>query len=161
MNSIAATDIDIAAEPADSADAQWCLAEYFRELDQRFENGFDVSLSISAEVDELTPPNGVLLLARHQDQVLACAALKVHASSGIGEIKRMWVAKSARGLGLGRRLLNALEEQARSFGLKTLHLETNRVLKEAQALYASNGYQEVPAFNDESYAHHWFEKTLS
>jgi hypothetical protein len=41
-----------------------------------------------------------------------------------------------------------------------LRLETNKALTEAQSLYRSSGYREVRAFNDEPYAHHWFEKRL-
>jgi hypothetical protein len=42
-----------------------------------------------------------------------------------------------------------------------LRLETNRALSEAISLYRTAGYREVEAFNDEPYAHHWFEKTIS
>jgi len=73
----------------------------------------------------------------------------------------MWVADAVRGLGVGRRLLGAVEEHARASGVRTLRLETNRALGEAIALYRSAGYEEVPAFNDEAYAHHWFEKRLA
>ena len=58
----------------------------------------------------------------------------------------------------GRRILEALEARAREFGLRTLRLDTNRSLTEAQALYRKCGYVEVEPFNDERYAHHWFEK---
>jgi GNAT superfamily N-acetyltransferase len=73
----------------------------------------------------------------------------------------MWVAPSVRGLGFARRMLAALEQQARALGFTTLRLETNRALTEAIRLYQSAGYVEVPPFNDEPYAHHWFEKPLS
>ena len=73
----------------------------------------------------------------------------------------MWVDPGARGLGLGRRLLRELERHAGEAGATTLHLETNGSLVEAIALYRSAGYEEVPAFNDEPYAHHWFEKRLT
>jgi ribosomal protein S18 acetylase RimI-like enzyme len=66
-----------------------------------------------------------------------------------------------RGLGIGRRLLSSLETLARRRALPVLRLETNKTLVEAQALYKSVGYQEVPPFNDEPYAHHWFEKKLT
>jgi DNA-binding MarR family transcriptional regulator len=151
--------IVIAPEPPDSADARACLDAYFRELALRFESGFDPSRGISADPAELTPPAGAFLLARLDGRPLGCGALKAKAG-GIGEVKRMWVAAEARGLGLGRRLLATLEDQARSLGLATLRLETNRSLEEAQALYRRCGYREVAAFNDEPYAHHWFEKTL-
>ncbi len=72
----------------------------------------------------------------------------------------MWVAGSARGLGVGRRILTELEHRARRRGATVVRLETNRQLTEAIDLYRSAGYAEVPAFNDEPYAHHWFEKRL-
>ena len=73
----------------------------------------------------------------------------------------MWVSASARGLGLGRRLLAELEALIVSGGAGVARLETNRNLVEAIALYRSAGYREVPAFNDEPFADHWFEKELS
>jgi ribosomal protein S18 acetylase RimI-like enzyme len=72
----------------------------------------------------------------------------------------MWVAESARGLGIGRRLLEELESRAASAGARTVRLETNKALTEAISLYRSAGYREVDAFNDEPYAQHWFEKQL-
>jgi ribosomal protein S18 acetylase RimI-like enzyme len=72
----------------------------------------------------------------------------------------MWVSSGVRGTGLGRRLLGELETHAARAGARVLCLETNRALVEAIALYRSAGYSEVPAFNDEPYAHHWFEKHL-
>jgi ribosomal protein S18 acetylase RimI-like enzyme len=72
----------------------------------------------------------------------------------------MWVADSARRLGVGRRILGDLEQRAAEHGVKTVRLETNGSLVEAISLYRSAGYTEVPAFNDEPYAHHWFEKQL-
>jgi ribosomal protein S18 acetylase RimI-like enzyme len=90
---------------------------------------------------------------------VGCGALKFH-GRGPAELKRMWVAPSARGLGLGRRLLTELERLAEDHGARVIRLETNRSLTEAIALYRSAGYREVPAFNDEPYAHHWFDKQL-
>ena len=73
----------------------------------------------------------------------------------------MWVAQSARGLGVGRRLLQELEARAAQHGSRVVRLETNQTLTEAVAMYRSSGYVEVEAFNDEPYAHHWFEKHLT
>ena len=78
----------------------------------------------------------------------------------MGEIKRVWTAPSARGLGVARRVLRALEAAAREAGLKTLRLSTNRALTEAQALYRKEAYREISRFSDNPYAHHWFEKRL-
>jgi len=151
--------VDLAVEDPASVAARHCLAAYFAELDARFDVGFDPAQSISADTAELTPPAGVLLVARLRTEPVGCGALKLHADAP-AEIKRMWVAAQARGLGLGRRLLTALEDEARSRGAAVVRLETNRALREATGLYRSAGYDEVPAFNDEQYAHHWFEKRL-
>ena len=154
-----ASAVEIAPENPRSAGARFCLSEYFRELDGRFEHGFDVASSISANPEELEPPTGLFLVARLRGRPIGCGALKVKGRD-IGEIKRMWVSRETRGLGIGRRLLETLESYARQFGVKLLRLETNRNLKEAQSLYRGAGYNEVEAFNDEPYAHHWFEKRL-
>ncbi|NUR97086.1 MAG: MarR family transcriptional regulator [Kribbellaceae bacterium] len=140
--------------------AQYCLNEYFAELGRRFDDGFDRSRSISADNAELTPPAGLLLLATLNSEPIGCGALKLHGNDP-AEIKRMWVSPDARGLGLGRRLLTELEHAAATHGAPAVRLETNRTLTEAIALYRSSGYEEVPAFNDEPYAHHWFEKHLN
>jgi DNA-binding MarR family transcriptional regulator/GNAT superfamily N-acetyltransferase len=156
---IKASAVKIAVESPDSPDALWCLGKYFNELAERFESGFDPGKSISANADELRPPVGLFGVARLGGQPIGCGALKIK-DKKTGEIKRMWVHTDARGLGIGRRVLDALEEKAKGLGLKRLRLETNRALKEAQALYRNSGYVEVPRFNDEPYAHHWFEKAL-
>ena len=146
-------------DPSSGPDARWCLEQYFAELGERFEAGFDQALSISADAHELTPPAGLLLLARLRQEPVGCGALKLH-DGAPAEIKRMWVARGARGLGLGRRLLHDLERHAMEAGVAVVRLETNQTLTEAIALYRRAGYREVAAFNDEPYAHHWFEKRL-
>jgi DNA-binding MarR family transcriptional regulator/GNAT superfamily N-acetyltransferase len=157
---LGATMVRFAIEEPTSADARWCLEQYFSELNVRFEVGFDPSLSISAAAHELTPPAGALLIARLRGQPVGCGALKFHPGAP-AELKRMWVAPEARGIGLGRRLLQELERHARARGVAVVRLETNRALSEALSLYRGSGYREIAAFNDEPYAHHWFEKRLS
>lgn len=148
--------------PADprSPEARSCLRAYFGELSRRFPGGFDPALSIGAADQELTPPAGLFLIAMLQGEPAGCGAVKYH-DSDPAEIKRMWVNETVRGLGLGRRILAELEARAASNGARLLRLETNDTLAEAIGLYRSAGYREVPAFNDEPYAHHWFEKALS
>jgi DNA-binding MarR family transcriptional regulator/N-acetylglutamate synthase-like GNAT family acetyltransferase len=146
-------------DPASTA-ARFCIESYFAELDTRFDAGFDPSQSISADAAELTEPAGLLLVARLRGEPIGCGALKLHGPEP-AEIKRMWVAPSARGLGVGRRILSELEEHARRRGAGLVRLETNQTLREAGGLYRSAGYAEVEAFNDEPYAHHWFEKRLA
>ena len=139
--------------------ARMCVAHYYAELDRRFEAGFDPAASLPAEDRELIPPRGAFLVASVDGEPVACGAVKLIADR-VGSLKRMWVADGVRGLGLGRRMLDALEAKARTLGVITLRLETNRTLEEAIRLYRRAGYREVPAFNADPYAHHWFEKTL-
>lgn len=151
--------VAIAVEDPTTPEARWCIGQYFAELNERFEGGFDPSRSISADAGELAPPAGLLLVARLRGKPVGCGALKFHRNAP-AELKRMWVAPETRGLGIGRRLLVELESYARRHRARVVRLETNRTLKEAIRLYRSAGYREVPAFNDEPYAHHWFEKRL-
>jgi DNA-binding MarR family transcriptional regulator/ribosomal protein S18 acetylase RimI-like enzyme len=157
---LAASAVQVGVCDPGHPDARFCLRAYFSELARRFDDGFDPGRSISADDAELTPPAGLLLVARLHGEPVGCGALKFH-DGGPAEIKRMWVAPAVRGLGLGRRLLTGLEEHAADRRVAALRLETNRALDEAIGLYRAAGYREVTAFNDEPYAHHWFEKTIS
>jgi len=146
-------------DPRDG-DAQWCLAQYYGELANRFDGGFDPGKSMPVDDAELLPPRGAFVIGRIDGRPVACGLLK-QLTPRIGYLKRMWVSPSMRGCGFGRRTLEELESHARRLGMTTLRLETNRALTEAIQLYRASGYREVAAFNDERYAHHWFEKRLS
>ena len=152
--------VEIGVEPADTDDARACIAAYYGELDTRFDAGFDPALSRFGDVAEYAPPSGLLMLARLGGEAIGCGALKF-TSPAATEIKRMWVAPTARGLGVGGRLLGRLEDEARLRGAEVVRLDTNHNLSEAIALYRATGYHEVAAFNDERYADHWFEKRLT
>ena len=149
--------VEIRAVDPNHPDARQCFRAYFAELDGRSESGFDPAAGISAEPHELTPPAGCLLIAYLHSEAVGCGAVKHHPGEP-SEIKRMWVSPAARGLGLGRRLLAELEALVLESGARAARLETNRALVEAISLYRSAGYREVPAFNDEPFADHWFEK---
>jgi len=143
-----------------AGDAQWCLAQYYGELANRFDGGFDPGKSMPVDDAELRPPRGAFVIGRIDGRPVACGLLK-QLTPRIGYLKRMWVSPSMRGCGFGRRTLEELESHARRLGMTTLRLESNRALTEAIQLYRASGYREVAAFNDERYAHHWFEKRLS
>jgi DNA-binding MarR family transcriptional regulator/ribosomal protein S18 acetylase RimI-like enzyme len=145
----------VLVEEVDPGDprAQFCLREYGAELSRRFEMGFDPA---HISPGDYRRPHGLMLLATLAGEPVGCGALWFHPGEP-PDIKRMWVSPGARGLGLGRRLLAELE--ARVDG-DLVRLETNRALAEAIAMYRSAGYVEIAPFNDERYAHHWFEKRL-
>lgn len=151
--------VEIVAVQPDSADAQQCLARYYAEIAARFHGGFDPDRSSAPTLDGFAAPDGLFLVMRLDGALVGCGGFKRDARD-VAYLKRMWIAPEAPGLGLGKRLLNTLEERARALGYRKLRLETERSLTEAQALYRSSGYAEVPPFNDELYAHHWFEKGL-
>lgn len=144
----------------DHPDAQHCLRSYSGELAQRFETGFDPARSLLPDTGELRMPHGLFLVAHLHGEPIGCAGLKLP-PGGSAEIKRMWVAPDARGLGLGRRFLTELEARARGHGRDVLRLDTNRTLTAAISLYHAAGFEEIPAFNEELYADHWFEKRIS
>jgi DNA-binding MarR family transcriptional regulator/GNAT superfamily N-acetyltransferase len=143
----------------DHEHARYCRDAYYAELDRRFEHGHDPASGIPAEGDQLRPPAGQLLVAYLRGDPVGCGALRLPPGAP-ATIKRMWIADSVRGLGLGRRLLAELESRAAAAGHEEVRLETNRALTEAIAMYRSAGYEEVAPFNDEVHAHHWFTKRL-
>ena len=154
-----ASGVQIEEVHPDSEYAQYCLDCYFAELAKRFDVGFDPAKSLSPTHEKFIPPGGTFIVAFLDGAPVGCGGFKRDLPD-TAYLKRMWVAPEARGLGLGKRLLAALEEKARSLGYSKARLETERTLAEAQQLYRSSGYVEVPPFNDELYAHHWFEKEL-
>ncbi len=72
----------------------------------------------------------------------------------------MWVDRAHRGLGIAGRLLDTLERRAVALGHETIRLYTNRSLAEAQAMYRARGYVEIPRYNADPYADHFFEKRV-
>lgn len=157
---LTAATVTLDAVDPDHPDARHCLRSYFTELQEGFETGFDPARSLLPDAGELRAPRGLFLVARLHGEPVGCAGLKLLPAVP-AEIKRMWVAPGTRGLGLGRRFLTELETRAARHGYDTLRLDTNKALGPAIGLYRSCGFQEVPAFNDEPYAHHWFEKRIT
>ena len=151
--------VEIAPTSPSDPVARHCLRSYYRELADRFSGGFDPDVALPVTDDDMTPPHGVLLVARLHDEGVGCGVLKFEPHQP-PYLKRMWVAPSVRGLGLGLRLLTELESAAAATGATSLRLETNRALSEAIGMYRKHGYREVDPFNDEPYAHHWFVKDL-
>jgi ribosomal protein S18 acetylase RimI-like enzyme len=151
--------VTIAKESPRSADGRWCREQYFAELARRFDGGFDIATGDPSDSADLLPPSGSFVVARLDGEPVGCGGLKT-LDAETGEIKRVWTAASARGIGVAGRIMRRLEETARQTGLSVVRLDTNRTLTEAQALYRKLGYREIARYNDNPYAHHFFEKRL-
>lgn len=152
-------DVTIASAPADAAEAIACLQAYFDELDRRFPEGFDATLTTSADVEELTPPQGDLLLVHAAGRAIGVGCVKLLEDGSTVEVKRMWVDPSHRGRGIGGRLLARLEDRARALGATRAVLDTRQLLG-AVPLYQRHGYTACPPFNDNPYPDWWGQKHL-
>jgi DNA-binding MarR family transcriptional regulator/GNAT superfamily N-acetyltransferase len=159
MRLLAVSMVSVAREDPSSPDARWCIGHYFAELSERFEEPFDPTRTLPADRKELVPPTGAFLLARINGQPAGCGALRT-LGPGVGELMRMWVDGAQRGLGIGKRLLAALEDEAVALGHARVRLYTNRSLDEAKAMYRAAGYVEIDRYNEDPYANHWSEKRL-
>jgi DNA-binding MarR family transcriptional regulator/GNAT superfamily N-acetyltransferase len=158
---LTAASVEIRSIDPEEPDAQYCLAEYVAELNRRSDDRvFDPAVGATAHPYEVRPPAGEFFVVYLHGEPVGCGAVKHHPDAP-AEIKRMWIAPGARGLGLGRRLLEALEDCARAGGAKVAHIETSAVSVEALGLYRASGWVEVPRFNDEPFADHWLEKQLT
>lgn len=151
--------IEIAQADPDEAAARACLAAYLRLLSQRVPG---VSAGVVPDPDPdahlFRPPQGVFLLAWCDRLPVGCVSLKP-LGLGLGEVKRLWVDPAARGLGLARRLMRAVEDQARILGYQRLNLDTNAALGEAIALYHADGWTGTAPYTGFP-ATHWFTKPL-
>jgi DNA-binding MarR family transcriptional regulator len=156
---IRASFVTIAEESPRSTDGRWCREQYFAELAQRFDGGFDIATGDPSDSADLLPPSGSFVVARLEGEPVGCGGLKT-LDAGTGEVKRVWTAASARGIGVAGRIMQWLEQRAREMGFSVVRLDTNRSLTEAQALYRKLGYREIDRYNDNPYASHFFEKLL-
>ncbi|WP_066706683.1 helix-turn-helix domain-containing GNAT family N-acetyltransferase [Celeribacter ethanolicus] len=151
--------IEIVESDPHSAPAIFCLESYYAELAARFAMGFDPAKAARLDSDDMRPPRGVFLVALSDGLPSGCVGLK-GTDKGYAEIKRLWVAPSARGLGLAKRLMSKAESYAREMGITTLRLDTNSALPEAAGLYQRLGWSEIERFNDDPYPDLFFEKRV-
>ncbi len=111
-----------------------------------------------SDPEKYRPPHGAFLIAWSDDLPIACVSLRP-LQAGTGEVKRLWVDPSARGQGLARRMMQAIEARAKTLGYTALKLDTNAVLTEAIALYRADGWHDITAYTGFP-ATHWLGKAL-
>ncbi|MFD8148451.1 GNAT family N-acetyltransferase [Streptomyces sp. NPDC059708] len=154
----------VTAEPFTTADATALRRAYYAEVAGRYWNRSVTESEVDQGMlddpaDGLEPPTGQFVVGRLDGRPLACGGIRL-LDPATAELTRIYVDAAARGTGGGAALLAVLEEEARALGAERVRLDTRTDLVEARALYARQGYREIPAYNSGPYAQHWFEKPL-
>ena len=143
----------------DDRQAHTCLAAYSRFLAETIpaEGPDPIPLPLP-DPEAYRPPHGAILVAGAQGGPLGCVCLR-RLDATLGEVKRLYGLPQARGRGLARRLMRAVEDQARALGYRRLNLDTHAALQTALALYQAEGWTPIPPYSDFP-ATHWFSKPL-
>jgi ribosomal protein S18 acetylase RimI-like enzyme len=120
----------------------------FREYAQSL--GFDLSFQdFDAELAGLpgkyAPPQGALIIGRHDGSPCACVALRM-IDAECCEMKRLYVQPAKRGLGIGRHLVERILEEARARGYRRMRLDTLATMRSAVALYRSFGFRDIAPY---------------
>ena len=153
-----AGELDVRPVPAGDPAAAMLLESYNAEFAREgVEREPGRVATIASEYEE---PAGAFLLVYDDERAVACGGIR-SLGDGTAEVKRMYVVPDARGRGVGAWLLRRLEDEARRFGYRRLRLDTAASLTAAQALYRSAGFREIPDYNGNPAATHWFEKELT
>lgn len=120
---------------------QTLLVEYAESLD--FDLDFqDFDKELADLPGDYTPPKGRLLLAKDEDKIAGCVALR-ELSEGVCEMKRLYVKPQFRGLGIGRILAEAVIQEAHKIGYARMRLDTAPSMQAARALYMSLGFKKI------------------
>lgn len=145
------------------------LAEYFSSRAQSFPASQGEYRTVFPSPADFVPPRGVFLVVEGEDLAgeaadVGCGGIrKIELPDNPAttfEVKHLWLQPHVRRLGYGRALLNELEQRAVAFGAEQLVLDTNVALEAAGGLYRSSGFVEVPPYNNNRNATHWFAKQL-
>ncbi|WP_030271883.1 GNAT family N-acetyltransferase [Streptomyces sp. NRRL B-24484] len=163
MNVAAPETWSIDPAPVGDPDCRAMLHAYLDELISRYYGRPAEKAEIAHEAGDGTDLHGdcgVFLLARADRTPVACAGIR-WLSADTGELTRVFVTRSARRGGAGRRLIAAAEDVARARGVTRMVLNTRRDLTEAIALYTRLGYRPTDPYGDDPYAEIWLSKELA
>jgi GNAT superfamily N-acetyltransferase len=152
-------EITVRAEAADSLIAVRLVDAMVTEMDQLYGQAPGGGVGSGASPSDFTPPTGAFLVIYAGGKPVAGGGLK-RDEDGVAEIKRMYVVPEARRQGLGRQLLEALEDRARELGYARIRLDTGARQPHAQAMYERAGYHPIDNYNGNSMASFWGEKIL-
>ena len=152
------TSEEIREELFEGPAAQALLAQFMVEIRALYPD-WDPARASSADAVDFEPPVGRFLVAYAHARPVGCGGLK-RLNDRAAEVKRLYVAPEARRSGLGRRILDGLEQVAAGIGYQVLRLDTGPEQPYAHRLFIATGYHEVPDYNANPYAAYWFEKVL-
>jgi len=146
--------LEIAPEPLTGSVAAALISELNAELSAMYPEPGATHFALDPK--EVAPGTGIFVVVRLRGRAVGCGALRTvrdpapvrELGPRVGELKRMYVASGMRGHGIGRKLLERLEAEARALGLTRLVLETGTRQLEALALYRRAGFTEIPLYGE-------------
>jgi len=134
------SDLDVRVVDRDSPDFTALVSAFEAELEERYPG-------ISEDEPSSAPDFVIVVVAYRGEAPVGCGAV-CELEARVGEVKRMFVVREARGLGAARSMLGVLEMQARALGYAVLRLGSGVRQPEALALYESSGYCRIPLFGE-------------
>jgi GNAT superfamily N-acetyltransferase len=152
--------VEVRSEPFDGEIAQELVSGFEADIAARYPGWTPTGVGPSATAQDFQPPEGNFLVAFADGRPVGCGGLKRLAPDTV-EVKRVYVRPDARGLGVSRALLEALENAAAEAGYALIRLDTGANQPEALKLFQTSGYDAIPDYNDNPWASYWFEKRLS
>ena len=148
---------------SDESPASDLLDAFCKEIASMYE-GFSFDVGPSATKADFTRPKGCYIVGfvgiDGETEAVAGGGVKL-LSNDTAEIKRMYVVGAHRGKGVGRQLLESLEDAAKTLGASKVRLDTGPQQVKALRIYKASGYAQIPDYNGNPFASHWFQKDLS
>jgi len=152
------------ASAVTDASAHDLLTHYFADRARSFPPSMGEYRTVFPNPEDFVPPRGEFLIVEEEGRDVGCGGIRlVDHAAGVTrfEVKHVWVEPDARGTGLGGALLAELEARALAFGASEVVLDTNVAQESAARLYTRSGYVEIPPYNSNPNATHWYAKNLT